>query len=215
MRQTKLSGVSIGVLLLILGTAGAVAQNQPNVIVPKDQTFEVELLKPVSTQTSRKGDPVNAIVRMPAQFEGSEMTGFISRMKTAKKGPKGGRSELVFSFDKLHYNGMAIPVRAYLVEVSNSKGVKGVDDEGRVIGKTSSSKRAKGAVGGAMAGALLGGLIQGGTSGALEGAAAGAAAGFLIASTMTASGENIDFEKGSHFTLDVSQSGPAVAEAAQ
>jgi hypothetical protein len=38
---------------------------------------------------------------------------------------------------------MAISVRAYLAEVSNSKGVKGADEEGRVIGKTSSAKRAK------------------------------------------------------------------------
>lgn len=215
MSRIRFSALWIAVILLVLESNGALAQDQGIPIVANNQTFEVELLKPVSTQTSKKGDPVNAIVRTPAQFEGSEMTGVISRMKVPKKGFSGGRAELVFGFNTLHFNGQAIPVHASLVEVTNSKGVKGVDEEGRVIGKSSSSKRAKGALGGAMAGALLGAVLQGGASGAFAGAAAGAAAGFIVASTMTAKGENIDFQKGSHFTLDVRQSGAPVAEPQQ
>jgi hypothetical protein len=111
----------------------------------------------------------------------------------------------MFAFDTLTFNGRTAPISAVLKEVFNSKGVKDVDEEGRVIGKSSNKKRTEAALGGALVGALVGGL-RGGGGGAAAGAAIGAGAGLAVGITLTATGTDIEFRPGSHFSIEVSDS---------
>ncbi|MGA8088694.1 MAG: hypothetical protein WCA10_15545 [Terracidiphilus sp.] len=109
----------------------------------------------------------------------------------------------MFVFDTLTFNGRTARISTVLKDVSNSKGVKNVDEEGRVIGKSSNKKRAGAALGGAFVGALVGGL-RGGGSGAAAGAAIGAGVGLAAAITLTSTGTDIEFRPGSHFSIEVS-----------
>jgi len=108
-------------------------------------------------------------------------------------------------FDSLSFGGRTLSVAAVLEDVSNSKGVKNVDEEGRVIGKTSNKKRVGSVIGGALTGALIGAMSAGGV-GAAVGAGAGAGAGLAVGLTMTTTGSQIEFRPGSIFTLKISDS---------
>jgi len=118
------------------------------------------------------------------------------------------KAEIYFAFETLTLQGKAYPIRADLQAVANSKGLKGVDDEGRAIGQSSKKKQVGGTLAGTAIGATVGGLLGGGR-GVAEGAALGAAAGFLIAVQFTTSGSDIEFWPGSVFTLVVADRGGA------
>jgi hypothetical protein len=162
-----------------------------------------KLLAPISTKTSSVGDRFTAEVQDPEQFSGAILEGRITKLKAPARGLGKGKPAISFQFDTITFKGETNPVSADLTAVSNSKGVKDVDEEGEVVGKTSNAKRAKFAALGALAGAALGAAAGGGT-GAAEGAALGAGAGLLIAVSMTAAGSDVEFYPGSLFTLQVS-----------
>ncbi len=163
--------------------------------------FAVKLLTPVSTKGSQEGDTFTCLVIEPAEISGAEVSGKITKLKAPKKGK--GNAEISFEFKSVSFKGESRDILAELKDVSNSQGVKSVDEEGHVISKTSKKKSAVAALTGAGLGALLGG-IAGGGKGAAIGAAAGGAAGLIIGIKMTASASNIEFFPGSQFSLDVS-----------
>lgn len=163
--------------------------------------FVVKLLSPISTKTSRRGDTFSAQVMSPAEYEGAIFEGRINKVRAARKRRK---AEISFAFQTITFKGRTIPVQADLKNVANSKGVKDVDDEGHVIGKSSKKKEVAGALIGSGLGALIGGLAAGG-KGAAAGAAIGAGAGLIVAIGFTTSGSDIEFAPGSTFTLNVSQ----------
>lgn len=168
----------------------------------KDVQFEARLLMPISTEASKRGDRFPAQILSPPNFRGGIIEGQITKVSKAKGRKK---AEILFQFEKLNIRGRSFPVRADLRDVANSKGVKNVDEEGQVIGKSSHKKQLAGAAVGAGIGALIGGLMNG-SKGAAAGAGIGAAAGFVIAVSFTTSGSQIDFAPGSIFTLVVSDS---------
>ena len=164
-----------------------------------DVRMLVTLLSPISTKSSKEGDTFSAKVTSPSAYEGI-IEGRIAKMKIAKRRDK---AEILFAFETLTLQGKTYPVRADLQAVANSKGLKGVDEEGRAIGQSSRKKRVGGTLVGTAVGGTLGGLLGGGR-GAVEGAALGAGTGFLIAVQFTTSGSDIEFWPGSVFTLVVS-----------
>jgi hypothetical protein len=163
----------------------------------------VKLLSPISTKTSKAGDMFTAQVEEPANYAGAIMEGKILKVVAPKRGVGKEKSSLLFEWDTITVNQNTAAVLADLKEVSNSKGVKSVDEEGRAVGATSNKKRIAAAIGGTVLGGVLGGLA-GGAKGAAAGSAAGLAAGLAIGLTMTSTSGNIEFLPGSHFTLEVS-----------
>jgi hypothetical protein len=169
----------------------------------KNQTMTLRLLSPLNTATANEGDQFTLVVESPAVWQGGIVTGRITKINRPQRGVGKGKAEIKFAFEQLTWNERTESISANLGEVSNSKGVSNVDEEGRVIGKTSNKKRFGAFLAGAAAGALIGGLEAGG-SGAAIGAAAGAGAGLIIGLSMTTTGSDIEFQPGSHFTLTVS-----------
>jgi hypothetical protein len=165
----------------------------------KEQAFTAKVLAPLSASANRKGDKFTLVVVEPEAFKDAMIEGEIVKAKAA--GRVSGKSELLFSFNTLTLKGgSATPIVADLKEVSNSKGKANADEEGRVIGKSSTRKDVtRTAVFGGI-GAAIGG-IAGGASGAAKGAAIGAAIGLTIA--FSTQGEDIRFDPGSKFKLMV------------
>lgn len=196
--------VALCAVVAVASLPAAKAQASDNAVNQmKDEPFKVKLLSPISTVNSHAGDSFSAAVVEPARFQGDIVGGKITKVQSSKAGFGNGKSSILFVFDTLQSGGRTLPISAVLEDVSNSKGVKNVDEEGQVIGKSSNKKRIGATAGGALGGALLGAAL-GGTGGALAGMAAGGAAGFLIATEMTTTGSQIAFQPGSVFSLKVS-----------
>jgi hypothetical protein len=166
--------------------------------LPAETEFRVKLMSPISTETNRKGDRVNAQVVSPEQYRGDVLEGAIRESKSGAKIK--GKAVLNFSFDTLQHAGQAVPVHASIKSMINSRGQQNVDEEGRVIQKKNSLGKA--AIG-AGAGALIGALV-GGAKGAAIGAGAGAAAALVLIEVGT-EGANVAFAPGSEFILAVKQ----------
>lgn len=165
-----------------------------------DSEFVIKLTSPISTKGSQKGDAFSAQIISPQQYQGGIIEGHIRSVKTAKKRDK---AEIAFAFETITLNNKIYAIVADLKEVSNSQGVKRVDEEGRAIGTSSKKKAIGGAAIGAGIGAAIGALA-GGAKGAAAGGAAGAAVGLVLAIGLTTSGENVEFAPGSQFTISVS-----------
>jgi hypothetical protein len=192
MRKT----VAVAAILIVspLFTIGFAQSGAPTI---KNEVFVAKLLSPLSASINKKGDKFTLQVTEPPSYEGAIIEAEVSKAKAS--GKASGKSEFLFSFDSLTpKNGKTIPIVADLQEVSNSKGVSQVDDEGHVIGKSATKKKLLSILGLSAAGALIGSAVGGGT-GAATGAAVGAAAGMTIA--FSTSGPDIKFAPGSQFKL--------------
>lgn len=175
----------------------------------KDQTFKVKTMSPLSASLNKKGDRFTVLVVEPESYKNAEIEGEVIKAKAS--GKVSGKSELLFGFDKLILSdGSEMPINADLAGISNSKGVSGVDEEGRVIGASSKKKDIARTAALTGVGALIGGLAGGG-KGAVAGAAIGAGIGLTIA--FNTKGPDIRFEPGSVFELKVNQKGDPVKPA--
>ena len=171
----------------------------------KNQTFVVNLTSPISTKDSKPGDTFTAQVLEPAEFQGSVIEGHVKKVEPAQN-MEAPKSHISFAFETLTVGDVTYKVQADLQDVVNSKGVAKVDEEGQVIGKGNAGKRVMAGFGGAGLGAFAGGMIGGGM-GSLIGGAVGGAAGYIISLDVTASSHNIEFNPGTHFTLQVTSKG--------
>lgn len=165
-----------------------------------DVVMTVSLVSPISTKTSKEGDQIVARVLTPEPYQAAVLEGKVQKIKKAKKGDK---AEVLFSFRSLTWSGVTYPIRAELTDVTNSKGVQNVDEEGRAIGKSSNKRRILATLIGAGVGAAAGAAVAG-ARGAAVGAGTGAIAGLLIGIKFTARGPDMEFAPGSQFTLKVS-----------
>jgi hypothetical protein len=134
---TKYYGLLLAAIWLVmgateLGASPQASEQQPSLGLQK-QEFVVKLLSPVSTKTSKKGDSLSAVVISPPAYEKASLVGEVQQVKPAKKSQK---AEISFAFTKIVTGGRNYVVEADLQEVTNSRGAKGVDEEGRVIGKS-------------------------------------------------------------------------------
>src|SRR2546426_3806815 len=112
------------------------SQTQPTVLGSQNVLLTVKLLSPISTVTSNNDDKFTALVEAPPAYEGAILQGKITSVKKPKKGVAKGKPEIAFQFESITFNEKTAAITADLKEVVNSKGVKGVDEEGQVIGTT-------------------------------------------------------------------------------
>lgn len=179
-----------------------------NLLRAQDMSFTVRLTTPLSTDHNHKGDPVSATVVQPQQFSGDVVQGHVTEVKGG--GKLNGQSVLSFNFDTLNHGGAAVPISSAVTSFTNSKGQTNVDEEGRIIRKSSNGTKAAAATG---AGALIGGLTRG-WKGAAVGAAAGGV-GSLIIIEAAAEGPKVEFAPGAQLGLSVkSRGGPELASLA-
>ena len=169
-------------------------------LLAQDMPFSVRLLTPISTAGNHKGDPVRAVVFQPAKFEGDMLEGHITELKEGNK--IHGESVLNFNFDQLQHGGHGVPISSSITSITNSKGQANVDEEGRVVRKSSNVGKAAAGTG---AGALIGGLAHG-WKGAAIGAGVGAAAS-LVLIEVAAQGPKVEFAAGSRMDLSVKSAG--------
>jgi hypothetical protein len=195
--------ISLALWIALPLSAQTPPQQPPEAMGLQHVTFVAKLLSPISTKTSSQGDVFTALVEEPSQYQGAVLEGKITKLKKPKKGVGKGKAEIAFQFDTITFNSKSAPVTVDLKEVANSKGVKSVDEEGQVIGKTSNKKRVGAAIAGAGLGALVG-AMAGGAKGAAAGSAVGLGVGLAVGLTMTTTGSELEFLPGSRFTVDVS-----------
>jgi OmpA-OmpF porin, OOP family len=174
-------------------------------LLAQEMSFTVALANRLSTETNRKGDSVTARVLQPAQFEGDIVAGHVTESKSGNK--LHGQAVLNFNFESLIHDGKSIPVSCTIASIENSKGQVNVDEEGRVIRKSSNVGKA---VGGAGLGGLIGGIAGGGKGAAIGAAAGGAVSIALI--EVAAQGPQVNFAPGARFELLVkSRGGPELS----
>lgn len=187
------------ILISLLAVLGAAAQEMP---------FKVQLRSPLSTEQNHKGDAVMAMVVSPDAFKNDLMEGKVTEVKSG--GKLHGQSVLNFTFETLQHGGQSVPISSSVTSMANSKGQADVDEEGRVIRKSSNLGKAAAGTG---AGALIGGLTHG-VKGAAIGAGVGAAASIILIE-VAAQGPKVEFAPGSEFGLSVkSRGGPALSSLA-
>ena len=171
----------------------------------QEMTFQVQLRSPLSTERNHKGDAVMAVVVSPDAFKNDLMEGKVTEVKSGNK--LHGQSVLNFTFETLQHAGQSVPVSSSVTSMANSKGQENVDEEGRVIRKSSNLGKAAAGTG---AGALIGGLTHG-VKGAAIGAGVGAAASIILIE-VACEGPKVEFAPGSGFGLSVkSRGGPALS----
>jgi OmpA-OmpF porin, OOP family len=172
----------------------------------QEMELKVELMNRVGTETSRKGDLVSARIISPASFQGSVVEGKIVESTSGAKSR--GESVLNIDFDMLRYNNAVTPINSKIKSVANSKGQVNIDEEGRIIGRSTKSNQPSRNLG---LGRAIGGIAGGQT--ARIGAAIDTTAAAL--SSVSSDAPNLRFDAGSKFVLTASsRSGPALASLA-
>jgi hypothetical protein len=161
----------------------------------------VKLASPVSTKSSHPGESFSAQVIWPEDY--AKMTATVEgRIKDVKPAAAKRQASISFQFDTLVLKGVPHPIHATVIGVSNSKGTKGVTENGEILGITSHKKRIGIVAGGGILGALAG-AVAGGPRGAAIGAASSSMAGALVAIMLTAKASDVEFFPGSQFSLQV------------
>ncbi len=188
--------------------------------IPRDTIMVVELLNGLSTDASQQGDHFQARVIEPKEYGGATVQGHVANVK--RPGKAKGTAQLQLSFDEIRMpdgrstkmsaqvisfdeirmpDGRSTKMSAQVIEVlpaGGSQGVRKVDSEGGVQGR-SSTKGDVEKVGAATGiGAIIGAIAGGGT-GAAIGAAIGAGVG--TAGVLTSRGKDIRLEQGQQLRI--------------
>ena len=176
--------------------------NNGSLAIPRNTILALELLTPVSTDASQRGDRIQARVVEPAEFAGYIIDGHISQVK--RPGKAKGTAQLQLSFDQIRSTDNRVaPLHAELVEIAPRGGDNEpeVDSEGGVKGP-SSTKDDVTKVGAATGVGAIIGAIAGGGKGAAIGAIIGGGAG--TAGVMTQRGKDIRLDRGQHLKIRTS-----------
>jgi hypothetical protein len=170
--------------------------------IPRDTILALELLTPVSTDASQRGDRIQAKVVEPGQYAGYIVEGRVAQVK--RPGKVKGVAELQLAFDQIRSNdNRTATLHAELIEVSPMGGEyePQVDSEGGVKGRDSTKDDAAKVGAASGIGAIIG-AIAGGGKGAAIGAIIGGGAG--TAGVMTQRGKDIRLERGQHLKIRTS-----------
>lgn len=159
-----------------------------------NQELVLDLLGPISTRNSKKGDKFSAKVLLPVRLKDAIVEGEVTRVVPAKRRKK---ATIQFEFYGLVVGNQTYSLAADLEGVANSKGVKNVDDEGQVIGTTSHKKEVF-EIAVCAAGA---GTCYAYTHSPL--CLIIAAGCYAITQTVVTNGSTVDFQPGSQFTIRV------------
>ncbi len=179
------------------------ASTAPNgsVAIPRNTILALELLTPVSTEASQRGDRIEARVFEPAQYAGYIVEGRVSEVR--RPGKVKGVAELQLSFDQIRTpDNRTTALHAELIEISAvGNDDPQVDSEGGVKGRDSTKDDAAKVGAASGIGAIIG-AIAGGGKGAAIGAVIGGGAG--TAGVMTQRGRDIHLERGQHIKIRTS-----------
>jgi len=179
------------------------ASTTPNgsIAIPRNTILALELLTPVSTEASQRGDRIEAKVFEPAQYAGYIVEGRVSQVK--RPGKVKGVAELQLSFDQIRTpDNRTTALHAELIEISAvGNDDPQVDSEGGVKGRDSTKDDAAKVGAASGIGAIIG-AIAGGGKGAAIGAVIGGGAG--TAGVMTQRGKDIHLERGQHIKIRTS-----------
>lgn len=187
------------------------AQSQPepdntvaptgSLAIPRNTILALELLTPLSTDASQRGDRLQARVIEPAQYSGYLVEGRVAQVK--RPGKVKGVAELQLAFDQIRStDNRSATLHAELIEVTPMGGDNTeIDSEGGVRGRDSTKDDAAKVGAASGIGAIIG-LIAGGGKGAAIGAIIGGGAG--TAGVMTQRGKDIRLERGQHLKIRTS-----------
>ncbi len=172
-----------------------------SIAIPRNTILALELLTPVSTDTSQRGDRLQARVIEPAQYAGYMVEGRVSQVR--RPGKVKGVAELQLAFDQIRSNdNRSATLHAELIEVTPMGGDgTEIDSEGGVKGRDSTKDDAAKVGAASGVGAIIG-LIAGGGKGAAIGAIIGGGVG--TAGVMTQRGKDIRLDRGQHLKIRTS-----------
>jgi hypothetical protein len=161
------------------------------VTIPAGTSIEVALQTPLSTETSRAGEPVVAKTLAPIRVgeklaipAGATMNGRIQSVQAS--GRVKGRAQMAIAFDEVvSADGDAKPIRTQAITM-RAKSETGDDIERMAAGT--------------IAGAIIGG-IAGGGDGAAKGGAIGAGAGTVW--VLATKGDEIELPPGRKLTVEM------------
>jgi hypothetical protein len=165
-----------------------------SIAIPRNTILALELLTPVSTDASQRGDRIQARVVEPAQYAGYIVDGHIAQVK--RPGKVKGVAQLQLAFDQIRSpDNRTAELHAELLEIMPMGGDNEpqVDSEGGVKGRDSTKDDAAKVGAASGVGAIIG-AIAGGGKGAAIGAIIGGGAG--TAGVMTQRGKDIRIERG-------------------
>ena len=171
-----------------------VNQTEGSFSIPRNTILALELLTPLSTDASQRGDRFQARVVEPAQYAGFVVDGRVAQVK--RPGKVKGVAELQLSFAQIRTpnRSAATTLRAELLEITPmGDNAPEVDSEGGVKGRDSTKDDAAKVGAASGIGAIIG-AIAGGGKGAAIGAVIGGGAG--TAGVMTQRGKDIRLDKG-------------------
>ena len=172
------------------------------IAIPRNTILALELITPVSTDASQRGDRIQARVIEPAQYAGYIVDGHISQVR--RPGKVKGVAQLQLAFDQIRSpDNRTAELHAELIEISPMGGDNEpqVDSEGGVKGRDSTKDDAAKVGAASGVGAIIG-AIAGGGKGAAIGAIIGGGAG--TAGVMTQRGKDIRLERGQNLKIRTS-----------
>jgi outer membrane lipoprotein SlyB len=195
------------VVFLLISSGAVPAMDDAAPVIPAKTKMSLQLLSPISTATSQKGDKFSCKVLTPAEYAGVIVEGHVRSVKRSGKADK--ESKIDLAFDRITMaDGSTATFNATVVEVfevANAGDQGRADNEGTVRSKSKTVKTSiKRAAAGALIGAVVGGAIAGG-QGAAVGAAVGASVG--VTTTLASKGADLEFTSGTEFTVETN--GPA------
>ena len=170
--------------------------------IPRNTVLALELLTPISTDTSQRGDRLQARVIDPSQYSGYIVEGRVSQVK--RPGKVKGTAQLQLAFDQIRStDNRSATLRAELVEITPMGATEDaqIDSEGGIKGRDSTKDDAAKVGAASGIGAIIG-VIAGGGKGAAIGAIIGGGAG--TAGVMTQRGKDIRLERGQHLKIRTS-----------
>ena len=170
--------------------------------IPRNTILSLELLTPLSTDASQRGDRLQARVIEPANYSGYIVDGRVAQVR--RPGKVKGVAELQLAFDQIRSpDNRTATLHAELIEISPIGGIDDphIDSEGGVKGRDSTKDDAAKVGAASGIGAIIG-AIAGGGKGAAIGAVIGGGAG--TAGVMTQRGKEIRLERGQHLKIRTS-----------
>jgi hypothetical protein len=178
------------------------ATGNGSLTIPRNTVLALELLTPVSTDASQRGDRIQARVLEPAEFAGYIVDGHIAQVR--RPGKVKGVAQLQLAFDQIRSSDNRVAqLHAELIEIAPMGGDNEpqVDPEGGVRGRDSTKDDAAKVGAATGVGAIIG-AIAGGGKGAAIGAVIGGGAG--TAGVMTQRGKDIRLDRGQHLKIRTS-----------
>ena len=170
--------------------------------IPRNTVLDLELTTPVYTDTSQRGDRIEARVVAPAEYAGYVVSGRVAQVK--RPGKVKGVAEIQLAFEQIRStDNRVFQLHAELIEIAPNGGDNEpqVDAEGGVRGHDSTKDDVTKVGAASGIGAIIG-TIAGGGKGAAIGAIIGGGAG--TGAVMTQRGKDIRLEHGQRLKIRTS-----------